>query len=105
MTPMHFCCGVIMGYYYGESLVTGNRTAGRKAVRIPVVLHTLFDTAVLSVSYEEGSLLYGELAGLAIAGTIALSCVLAAKILKTRETGRMPAPAKTKTYNQARAFL
>ena len=46
VTPFHFVFGVIMGYYYGLSLISGKKSDRAKALLIPILIHGLYDFSI-----------------------------------------------------------
>ena len=53
VTPFHFVFGVIMGYYYGKSLVTGAGSDRVKALLIPILVHGLYDFSIQCLKVDD----------------------------------------------------
>lgn len=53
ITPFHFVFGAVMGYYYGKSLVTGNKMDGVRALLIPILIHGLYDFSIQCLSIND----------------------------------------------------
>lgn len=95
LVPVHFSCGVIMGWYFGKSLATGKKVYRFAAVLVPAAIHTLYDTALsLMPAGEAGGdeSIFIILGLAAFAGAFVLSVVTAVKLVRWRRKGTLAAP-------------
>lgn len=53
LSPAHFVFGVIMGFFYGKYLVTGQKRYCWMTLGIPVIYHTLINTLVVSMHMND----------------------------------------------------
>lgn len=53
LSPAHFVFGVIMGFFYGKYLVTGQKRYCLLSLGLPVIYHTLTNTLVVSMHMNE----------------------------------------------------
>lgn len=102
LTPLHFCCGVIMGWYFGKSLVSGEKKYRRAAILAPTLIHTLYDTALNLMPMGESDaaelstsevlfILFGLLAFLA---AMILSIVVVVKLVRWKKKGTLNVPVQ-----------
>ena len=98
LVPVHFCCGVIMGWYYGKSLVTGKKKYCWAALLVPVAIHTFYDTALNlmasadSPEMTDSGVIFGMLGLLAFAAAIAMTVITIVKLVKWRKKGTLDVP-------------
>ena len=94
--PVHFCCAVIMGYDYGRYLVTGKNRYRVSSVFVPVLIHTLFDTALNllpdSSGEAEGSAVFEILALAALLAAAILTAVLIIRVVRWQRKGMLDMP-------------
>ena len=50
MTPLHFTFDVIMGYFIGKALLTGDRKNMAFALVIPTLIHGIYDLVIEAIS-------------------------------------------------------
>ena len=41
--PLHACCGVIMGYYYGNYIFQGSNNLLLKSICFPIIIHSIYN--------------------------------------------------------------
>jgi RsiW-degrading membrane proteinase PrsW (M82 family) len=41
--PLHACCGVIMGYYYGNYVFNGSNKFLLKSICFPIIIHSIYN--------------------------------------------------------------
>ena len=41
--PLHACCGVVMGYYYGLYIFQGSKNLLLKSIFLPIIIHSLYN--------------------------------------------------------------
>lgn len=87
--PFHFLFGVIMGYYYGLSLVTGKRSDRAKALLYPILVHGLFDFGVKSLTINDNFFI---LTILVLALTLALTVYVIVKLRRWSREGTLSEP-------------
>ena len=101
LTPLHFCYGVIMGWYFGKSLVTGEKKYRWASVLVPTLIHTLYDTALNLMPVDEsaeelstGDFLFILLGLLAFLAAMILSIVVAVKLVRWQKKGMLNVPVQ-----------
>ena len=97
-TPFHFVFGVVMGYYYGKSLVTGSRTDGVKALLIPILIHGLYDFSLQCPSIDERYLIFSLVV---MAFMLAFTIYMIVKLHKWSRDGTLAEPIIERTRNSA----
>ena len=58
VTPFHFVFGVIMGYYYGQYLTTGEKSSRVKALLIPILVHGLYDFSINCLQVDDRFIIF-----------------------------------------------
>ena len=71
LAPAHFQFGIIMGYFFGKYLVTGNKKYRTLSLWVPVLIHTCCNTLV-QVPYVS----YGIVASYFITACVAVYYLL-----------------------------
>ena len=89
ITPFHFLFGAIMGYYYGLSLVTGQKSDRVKAVLFPTLIHGLFDFGVNCLQINDNFII---LTAIVMALTFALTVFMIFRIYKWSREGTLSEP-------------
>lgn len=89
ITPFHFLFGAIMGYYYGLSLVTGQKSDRVKAVLIPTLIHGLYDFSVNCLQINDNFII---LTIVFMVLTFALTVFMIFKIYKWSREGTLSEP-------------
>ena len=102
LAPGHFIFGVIMGWYYGKYLITGEKKYRIQSIFWPALIHTLFDTALrLMPSSKEGAALtavdklYIVLGLLAFVAAFISAIVIVVKLVNWRKKGTLNQPVHT----------
>ena len=99
LTPIHFCCCVIMGWFFGRALVKEEKVYRWAAVLFPAMIHTFYDTALLlmgsaAVAEDTGDvgLEYGLLGIVAFVGAFFLTVIVIVKIVRWQKKGTLAVP-------------
>ena len=102
LAPGYFIFGVIMGWYYGKYLITGEKKYRIQSIFWPALIHTLFDTALrLMPSSKEGAALtavdklYIVLGLLAFVAAFISAIVIVVKLVNWRKKGTLNQPVHT----------
>ncbi|MBQ6488074.1 MAG: PrsW family intramembrane metalloprotease [Solobacterium sp.] len=64
LAPAHFAFGVVMGYFYGKYLISGEKKYKRLSVAIPVTLHTLSNAFAMSMDLGPFFHVFGTVSGI-----------------------------------------
>lgn len=108
LAPVHFSCGVIMGWYFGKSLMTGQKKYRWAAVLVPAVIHTLYDTALRLLPADElaeesgGDMIFIILGLLAFAAAFVMTVVVVVKLVRWRKKGTLDLPVSALPSESAR---
>lgn len=89
ITPFHFVFGAVMGYYYGKSLVTGNKMDGVKALLIPTLIHGMYDFSIQCLKIHD---IYIIFTLIMMALMLALTIYMIVKIRKWSRDGTLAEP-------------
>ncbi len=52
--PFHFLFAVVMGYYFGKALITGEKKYHTRAIAVPVLMHTILDYPIITLTQWPG---------------------------------------------------
>ncbi|MBO6041232.1 MAG: PrsW family intramembrane metalloprotease [Oscillospiraceae bacterium] len=99
LAPVHFCCGVIMGWYYGRFLVTGGKKFRWLSVLVPALIHTVYDTGLTLMGtiteVSEGSasgVIYFFLGLFVFLAAFVLTIVFVVKLVEWCKKGTLDVP-------------
>lgn len=99
LAPGHFIFGVIMGWYYGKHLITGEKKYRIQSILWPALIHTLYDTALkLMPVNEEGAAetasdtIFIILGLLAFVAAFICAIVIVVKLVRWRKKGTLDVP-------------
>lgn len=87
VTPYHFIFGLIMGYFFGKAIETGNKGDHVKALLIPILIHGLFDVSTELVKVHD---LFIILFLVVAIGMIVLTIILLLKLKKWGKENPFP---------------
>ncbi len=52
--PFHFLFAVVMGYYFGKALLTGDKKYHIRSIAVPVLMHSVLDFPIITVTNWPG---------------------------------------------------
>ena len=99
LAPGHFIFGVIMGWFYGKYLITGEKKYRIQSILWPALIHTLYDTALkMMPAAEEGAAetasdtIFIILGLLAFAAAFISAIVIVVKLVRWQKKGTLDVP-------------
>ena len=101
LAPGHFIFGVMMGWYFGKYLITGEKKYRFQSILWPAVIHTLYDTALKlmpageSVEENSSDTIFIILGLLAFVAAFVMTIVVIVKLVRWRKKGTLDVPVST----------
>ncbi len=96
LAPGHFIFGVIMGWYYGKYMITGENTYRFQCILWPALIHTLYDTALNLMSNYDADAgtgkIYIAMGLLAFVGAFVMAVTIIVKLVRWHKDGKLDTP-------------